>query len=376
MQCKVVTQNGLQCDSILKSSNSSALCEHHAQINRFLKLAGKPGLTTIESPGTRVSPIALKSPQKSNSPRGVVELNIIQQMESFTYLYPNEVQTGSIRCSFVVHGDSVAGSLSITNYRLRFMCADRNRHNGKYPILRDAMAGIPLACVRKVGYPMGNGKSSENALPTELMVWFKDLRRWVLKGEIGRMMSLIQSKLIVNSPVSLFAFVKGNGVQDAGHGIYDVRTDFLRMGIDFTRDGRFRICDLNKDYTLCPTYPPQIVVPASMSDSSVKAVASFRSKGRMPMLCWVHGNGASIWRCAQPKRGILNAQCHEDTEMLALIGNSNPNQSHVWIVDARPELNARANNVRTCFLHLVLIICSLPVVVPKVHPFAMQKFRL
>jgi hypothetical protein len=66
----------------------------------------------------------------------------------------------------------------------------------------------------------------------------------------------------------------------------------------------------------------------------------------MPVLCWVHGNSASLWRSAQPNRGLLNLKNQSDEHMLQAIWASNASKSDVWIVDCRPSLNARANNVR------------------------------
>ena len=121
----------------------------------------------------------------------------------------------------------------------------------------------------------------------------------------------------------------------------------------------FRLTDLNSSYALCPTYPKIFAVPAAMTDREVKAVAEFRSKGRMPILCWAHSNSSSIWRCAQPKRGIFNAQNSDDEHMLLLIAQSNHVNRKVWIVDCRPELNARANNVRIEINYTTAILGSI-----------------
>lgn len=131
-----------------------------------------------------------------------------------------------------------------------------------------------------------------------------------------------------------------------GHRIFNVQEDFQRMGVRLSSsESCFRLSRVNASYSMCPTYPQALVVPARLSDREIQAVAEFRSKGRIPICSWVHGNSASIWRCAQPKRGIFNAKNHHDTNMIATIRASNVTSDEpVWIVDARPELNARANN--------------------------------
>lgn len=48
-----------------------------------------------------------------------------------------------------------------------------------------------------------------------------------------------------------------------------------------TGSANFRLTRMNKDYTLCSTYPSVFVVPASITDDMLTRVASFREKGRV-----------------------------------------------------------------------------------------------
>ena len=43
------------------------------------------------------------------------------------------------------------------------------------------------------------------------------------------------------------------------------------------------ITDLNKDFSLCETYPTVLGVPVSTSEDDLRTVAQFRSKGRIPV---------------------------------------------------------------------------------------------
>ncbi len=53
----------------------------------------------------------------------------------------------------------------------------------------------------------------------------------------------------------------------------------------------WRISTINQDYSLCETYPPILGVPAACSDEEIRAVAQFRSKGRLPVsLVWTTGD--------------------------------------------------------------------------------------
>ena len=63
-----------------------------------------------------------------------------------------------------------------------------------------------------------------------------------------------------------------------------------------------RATDLNFNYELCASYPSVLVVPASVTDVEIEAVAQFRSEQRVPVLCWGRrADSASIWRSSQPK---------------------------------------------------------------------------
>lgn len=75
-----------------------------------------------------------------------------------------------------------------------------------------------------------------------------------------------------------------------------------------------------------------------------KASAKFRSKGRLPTLSYLHPNGASITRCAQPMAGLRQKRCQEDEQLVQCIFSSNPNKAtvkHNYIVDARPKARVR-----------------------------------
>ncbi len=60
-------------------------------------------------------------------------------------------------------------------------------------------------------------------------------------------------------------------------------------------------------------------VPASMSDSDLRAAAGFRTQGRLPVLCWVHPNGAPLCRASQPMTGVTGASSEENNRLLLAI---------------------------------------------------------
>lgn len=55
---------------------------------------------------------------------------------------------------------------------------------------------------------------------------------------------------------------------------------------------------MNRDYSVCPSYPPAVIVPKNVDDDTLKKVARFRQGGRFPVLCYHHR-----------KNGMVREQC-------------------------------------------------------------------
>ena len=99
--------------------------------------------------------------------------------------------------------------------------------------------------------------------------------------------------------------------------VYDTRIELMRLGVP---NERWRVSDVNSDYQLSPTYPATWAVPHSVSDELLRAAASFRSKARLPVLSWLHpSNRCSICRAAQPMIGLGNNRNVHDETLLAEI---------------------------------------------------------
>ncbi|CEG36602.1 myotubularin-related protein 2-like isoform x3 [Plasmopara halstedii] len=278
------------------------------------------------------------------------------------HLLPDETVQHSVPCSFVFPETLtlpvLPGTLYITTFRLRFEPQSASlRGNGNFHRLLDtALQGMPRAAVAKLSYPQATVSTMNaytGATPTRLVIKFKDLRAWTLGGDVTRLLPAINRYAFVESPLRLFAFMSTFPKDSLhGHALYNLDDDFARMGITL-RNGSsaYRVTNLNASFVMCPTYPQELVVPTAATDTEVGAVASFRSKGRLPICSYVHAqNGAALWRCAQPKRGILHAQNQSDEQYLLHIARAssptgNPNTRRIWIADCRPELNARVNNL-------------------------------
>ncbi|CAF2134637.1 unnamed protein product [Rotaria magnacalcarata] len=116
-------------------------------------------------------------------------------------------------------------------------------------------------------------------------------------------------------------------------------TEYMRMGVP---NLEWKVEDNNSNFEMCDTYPPLIYVPTSTTKSMLLGSSKFRSRGRLPILTYLHPNGASITRCSQPLSGF-SARCLEDEQLLQCILKTNSQSNTMYIIDTRPRINAVAN---------------------------------
>uniref|UniRef100_A0A8D8TLR8 Myotubularin-related protein 8 n=1 Tax=Cacopsylla melanoneura TaxID=428564 RepID=A0A8D8TLR8_9HEMI len=125
-----------------------------------------------------------------------------------------------------------------------------------------------------------------------------------------------------------------------GWDFFSIEQEFKRMQVP---NNEWCLTNLNKNYELCDTYPRYIYVPASATTSILMGSSKFRSKGRLPVLTYLHrSNQAVICRCSQPLSGF-SARCLEDEQLLNCILGTNPGSNFMYVVDTRPRINAMAN---------------------------------
>ncbi|KPI95563.1 Myotubularin-related protein 2 [Papilio xuthus] len=78
------------------------------------------------------------------------------------------------------------------------------------------------------------------------------------------------------------------------------------LGVGVNND-MWRITRINDKYEICDSYPSIWAVPAAANDDLLRSVAAFRSRGRIPVLAWIHPSSqATITRCSQPLVGVEN----------------------------------------------------------------------
>ncbi|XP_068195595.1 myotubularin-related protein 9-like isoform X2 [Antennarius striatus] len=105
----------------------------------------------------------------------------------------------------------------------------------------------------------------------------------------------------------------------------------------------WRLSSVNRDYSVCPSYPQTVIVPKNIDDDVLKKSAKFRQGGRFPVLCYYHRkNGAVIMRSSQPLTGANRKRCWEDEQLLhAVIEGSDKG----YIIDTRSSQQAQQNRM-------------------------------
>ncbi|KAM6123316.1 myotubularin-related protein 9 [Pterocles gutturalis] len=79
----------------------------------------------------------------------------------------------------------------------------------------------------------------------------------------------------------------------------------------------WRLSCINKEFSVCPSYPPVVIVPKSIDDEALRKVAMFRHGSRFPVLSYYHKkNGMVMMRSSQPLTGTNGRRCKEDEKLI------------------------------------------------------------
>ncbi|XP_064481427.1 myotubularin-related protein 2-like [Ornithodoros turicata] len=251
--------------------------------------------------------------------------HVVQKARDVTYLCPFQ---GPIR-----------GCLYVTNYKLYFRSIDKEPK-----FYMEVPLGV-VSRIEKVGYASSRG---ENSYGIELFC--KDLRnlKFAHKQENHSRRDIFDKLHKFAFPLSnslpLFAFEYAGRYSANGWAVYDPIAEYRRMGLPTES---WKTSNINENYRLCDTYPAVLAVPAAADNNLLEAVASFRSRGRIPVLSWIHPESqATITRCSQPSVGVSGKRCTEDENYLQMIMDANAQSHKVYIMDARPNVNAVANKAK------------------------------
>ncbi|GAM26603.1 hypothetical protein SAMD00019534_097780 [Acytostelium subglobosum LB1] len=231
----------------------------------------------------------------------------------------------------LVMGQLKKGTLFLTNYRLIFNAYNRSSYDD-FGTKDDC--DIPIATIQRI-------KHISNSMQTEITC--KDFRVCSFTTGDPVIWEGIKDYLESSDIDKVFAFANAESYDPSMDIAYNVEEEFIRQGFP---PKEWRITYANKDYKLCPTYPSLFIVPQSVTDDDLRKIASFREKGRVPAICWIHKiHQSTISRCSQPRVGIFKSKCNEDEEYLKVITKSNTNSKILYVMDSRPMANAKANTL-------------------------------
>ncbi|KAF7108807.1 hypothetical protein CFC21_109198 [Triticum aestivum] len=114
----------------------------------------------------------------------------------------------------------------------------------------------------------------------------------------------------------------------------------------------WRLTTVNSSYSLCSTYPSQLIVPKSISDEDLWQASTFRAGRRLPIISWCNPvSGAVLARSSQPLVGLMmNFRNNADEKLVSALCTQNVDANlpprKLYIVDARPRANALANGAK------------------------------
>lgn len=215
-------------------------------------------------------------------------------------------------------GETRSGVISLSNYRLHVSC----------PNTSPGFINIPLGLV----------EGAEQRDLFFLYVYCKDARSYRIQFATNSSAEEWTRRLLdeISPPVKLedifafahFAWAVESGHEELGVGGKEEAADFAWFRSELARlrfdlQGAWRVSKANQDHKLCPTYPQEILLPASISDSVLEKVAQFRSARRIPAVVWRNtANGAVLARCSQPEVGWLGWRSAEDEELVRAVAES------------------------------------------------------
>ncbi|KAI4465865.1 myotubularin-related [Holotrichia oblita] len=125
-----------------------------------------------------------------------------------------------------------------------------------------------------------------------------------------------------------FFYRPNYNILEDGYTLFKPETEFAKL---LTSD-EWRLSHVNKNYSVCVSYPSTLVVPKQIDDETLTASANFREGGRFPVLSFRHENGAVLLRSSQPLLNNSNRRCRADEKLLNTILGSTKKG---YIIDTR-----------------------------------------
>uniref|UniRef100_A0A0N4ZP14 Myotubularin phosphatase domain-containing protein n=1 Tax=Parastrongyloides trichosuri TaxID=131310 RepID=A0A0N4ZP14_PARTI len=259
---------------------------------------------------------------------------------SFDWLYGGESVTFSEEnIGILVPGRTIYGDVIVTNYRIRFIYQNKLLYE------------VPLGYVWKVEETTNTMESLNKEL-YEVTINCKDVRMLKLffntsqrssrKNFIHNISKALQPSII---ELSHFAFSYREKFKNNGWNTYDPLKEFDRLGIP---NQSWSISDLNRNYSICETYPSILCLPrdaVNKGNEYIKSISEGRVNGRLPVLSWYDKiKKSAILRSSEPCTFNKNEK-ERDEEYLDFVIAANENSYKLPILDLRTFVNAEASQL-------------------------------
>ena len=164
-------------------------------------------------------------------------------------------------------------------------------------------------------------------------------------------------KSIENDPTTGQPRVTLPPVPQRFHGLEEFKRQFERGGAEQDSVKPWAVyAQINAQYQLCSSYPSILAGPASIDESKqdsfriLQQSAAFRSEQRLPALTWSSGvDGASLWRCSQPKIGLQGNRSPADELLIKHIqeqaASANAMSNHKYRISLSASIVAQFTGV-------------------------------
>ncbi|KAM4872724.1 myotubularin-related protein 9-like isoform 2-T2 [Thomomys bottae] len=142
----------------------------------------------------------------------------------------------------------------------------------------------------------------------------------------------------VETTLDIARSIEGLRLGDAWH-FHPPEQYYKRVARETTA---WRLCEVNQDFGLCPSYPRAVIVPRAVDDDALARSARFRQGGRFPVLSYHHAPTRTVLlRSSQPLAGPQQKRCAEDEELLrAVLACAHPGAQGL-IIDTRSDQAAK-----------------------------------
>lgn len=263
-----------------------------------------------------------------------------KRLSEKTWMLPGEkIQVKESQIGYLVPLiGKINGTLTVTNYRLRFKGKDK-----------ECELDVPLGFIsriEKVGH--SNISRGEDSYGFEIVC--KDVRtlKFSSRQENHSRRPVFECLQKFAFPLTnklyLFAFENQEKFRsNDGWLVYNAAEEFKRMNVP---NENWRLTRINNRYEFSETYPSVLCVLTAFSDEELIKVANFRSRNRIPVLSWLHPSQASLTRCSQPSVGVTARRSSDDEAYIQKLIEANAQSPRLYIMDARPEVNAKVNKAK------------------------------